>query len=213
MTSSSQLLKDYETYTSGQQSYQDIQKGLASKLGLDEKRKSLENISKTIIDTEKLLEQVPEAVQLRARQLGGPTTAAQLSKLSTVQQAPITKQIGELSRAEQTGQVGLSDIQNQILQELGLIKETRGTEREDWWNKINQAFTLESQAREAQRQKELVRMQQQTAINWSKLAESLKTILGGGTTTTNPVLPSQIGSAVGQVGGKIAGTGGKVGWG
>lgn len=143
MATAAELEQQYQGIRGGRESYSDIQNRLAGELGIADRRRQLESVSKAILDTERLLEGVPTAVQLRARQLGGPMTAAQTSRMTSAQSQPFTKQLGELSRTEQTAQVGLNELNTELLRRLGLISQERTEETADWTRRIAAAQAAE----------------------------------------------------------------------
>lgn len=178
MATAAELERQYQEVRGGRKGYGDIQQELSGELGIADRRKQLENISKTILDTERLLEGVPTAVQLRSRQLGGPMTSAQTSRMTSAQSAPFTKQIGELGRAEQSGQVGLNELNTELLRRLGLVSQERSEETSDWTRRIAQAQSEEQFAKQLALQNAQINAQRQQYMDANKILEDYYNNLG-----------------------------------
>lgn len=183
MATAAELEQQYQAIRGGRESYSDIQARLAGELGIADRRKQLENVSKAILDTERLLETVPTAVQLRARQLGGPMTAAQTTRMTSAQSQPFTKQLGELSRTEQSAQVGMNELNTELLRRLGLISQERGEDTADWTRRIAQAQSAEEAARQERLAQAQINASRQAFADPNAIvAEYLRNMgFGGGT--------------------------------
>lgn len=127
--------------------------------GFDAKQKALEGTRTSIYNTERLLKDLPENV--KARNAGRLITQAQQNRQTAYEQAPIARQLGDLTRSQQVTQGDIDSINSQIKDALNNTKENfqlnygmldKDADREylDYQNQQNRNY--QSQAAAAQNQ-------------------------------------------------------------
>lgn len=148
MPTAAQLEQQYQAVRSSRPKLETLRTGLEGQYGLTDRQKQLENVQRTILGTEKLLEGVPTRVNQRSRQLGGPITEGIRQQLTQTQQTPLIGQIKDLTGQESNANIGLKSIQDLIGQKLQDTLLQTSSEDQDWQRRIAQALAQEDAARQ-----------------------------------------------------------------
>jgi hypothetical protein len=120
------------------QASQDQIKALQGQYGYNDAYNNLQGVRRNVSDTQSALNALPE--QLQQRTAGSLTTAGQLARLTTTESDPISKQLATLNQQQSLGQQGMTDIQNQINQGLGLWQQSYADRLSALQNQQSQAF-------------------------------------------------------------------------
>lgn len=168
MATLAELEKQYSAAQAAMPTLAQERTRISGELGLGQRRQSLDTLRKSVLDTEKLLEEVPQNVQSRARRLGGPVTAAALNRLTSARQQPISAQLGQLGRQQAAEQEGLNLGLQELQSQLGIVGQQQQQSREDWLRRLGYAREEDVAQRNAQIQRDLAA--QQAAFNRQQMA-------------------------------------------
>lgn len=158
MATSSQLEDQYAKQRATQPSFEKIQQEKETAAGLPQRRDVINNITRSILDSSKLLRNVEGDVASRARQLGGSVTEAVRNRLTTVQRQPIEQGLNDLSMQKAQEEVGMDQLTRSIAEQMGLVVNERFRGDEDFVRKIERQMQRESSAQQQQMERE--RLQQ-----------------------------------------------------
>lgn len=100
-----------ETQGAQQRQQQGIQ-DIKTKQGFDDRLKTLENLRRSVYDTEKVLSQLPRDVQGRTR--GRLITAGQQNRLLSKEREPLATTLANLSRSTDVEQQGVNQVRGLI---------------------------------------------------------------------------------------------------
>lgn len=172
MATYEQLQQQYQDQLKNRSSLESEQARLANEAGVTQTQNSLNGIRNNIVNTQRMLEATPNDVMSRARRLGGPATSAVINRLTQARQDPLTNQLNKFSQTQGVQQQALSDMNNQVLQKLGLIQTQRSQEDAALSAQVDRAFQAEQHQRDIAAQQALARLQ--AGLQAANQAKALK---------------------------------------
>lgn len=177
MPTSLELEKQFQNQLKNQKSSQQIRQEEETRVGLPDRRRALNNITKNILDTSRVLKNVDHDVAARARRLGGPVTEAARRRLTSAVQAPIQSRLIDMGEQQAREQVGIGDLENEVAQMLGLRVKDQITANNLFLSKIDRQMARESQEladKRAAEQLALQKMQMEADNAYRQRALSLQ---------------------------------------
>lgn len=161
-----ELEKQFDERLANQKSSEQIREEEAQRVGLPARREALNNITRSILDTSKVLKNVEADVASRGRQLGGPVTEAARRRLTTATAAPIESRLIDFGDQKAREEVGISDLEKEVAQMLGLRIQDQITGNDLFLEKIKRQMDREQEEWErAYAEKQFALQQQQAAAD------------------------------------------------
>jgi hypothetical protein len=123
-------LEDYLKTAQARPSYQELYERGAKKLGIPGKREAVAGIERQILDTEELLDNLEEDINLRIRGAGALATDPQRRRYLAAEGGPLREQLADLVRAGTRAGAGLAGAREELATMIGLEEKERKRERE-----------------------------------------------------------------------------------
>lgn len=143
---SSQLSQQISDLINGRSTQrQNDYQNLYNQYGLNDRLKSVENVRRSLLDTEKILSDLPR--NIRNRTAGRMMTDAQRARLMSAERDPLAQQMGDLGRQEQANLAGFDASRGEVDRQLGLKEQAYNAMLQNLMGQRSAAWSSEADER------------------------------------------------------------------